>query len=273
VVDGSGPATTSPIGGLKRWLAHPLTRDVALDEPLSTARHRAIIEAKPFLKRLYAEWYERICALVPQGDQPMLEVGSGAGFLGAHIPRLVTSDLVPAHGVRLVLDARQLPFAAGTLRAILMVNVFHHISQPRAFLTEAARVVSVGGALIMLEPWLSRWSRFVYGNFHEEPFDPVVEQWEFPEGGRLTSANGALPWIVFQRDRARFEREFPQWKVEVVDLSVGGPFRYLLSGGVSLIGLTPAASFGAWRLVERALTPFMSHWAMFAIIRLTRVRP
>ena len=63
------------------------------------------------------------------------------------------------------------------------------------------------------------------------------------------------------------------WRLDAVDLSVGAPFRYLLSGGVSLIGLTPAGSFGAWRLVERALGPFMSHFAMFALIRPTRVHP
>jgi SAM-dependent methyltransferase len=258
---------------LKRLLTHPLARDVGLDEPVSTVRHRAIIEEKPFLKRLYAEWYEQMAALVPPGEQPVLELGSGAGFLAAHVPHLLTSDLVPVEGVKLVLDARQLPFGAGTLRAILMINVFHHISRPRAFLAEAARAVAPGGALIMLEPWRSRWSRLVYGAFHAEPFDADAPQWEFADGGRLTSANGALPWIVFHRDRGTFEREFPEWRVEAVDLSVGGPFRYLLSGGVSFIALTPARSFGAWRLVERALAPFMSHWAMFAIIRLTRVRP
>jgi len=90
---------------------------------------------------------------------------------------------------------------------------------------------------------------------------------QFAEGGRLTSANGAL------RDRATFEREFPEWRIDAVDLSVGAPFRYLLSGGVSLIGLTPASSFGAWRLLERALAPVMSRWAMFAMIRLPRVHP
>lgn len=258
---------------LKRWLAHPLMRDVGLDEPVSTIRHRAIIEEKPFLRRLYAEWYERLAALLPPGERPVLELGSGAGFLAAHVPNLVTSDVVPMQGVKLVLDARRLPFGDATVRAIAMINVFHHISQPRAFLAEAARIVAPGGAVIMLEPWLSRWSRLVYGRLHDEPFEPKAEEWEFAGGGRLTSANGALPWIVFQRDRARFEREFPEWRIDAVDLSVGGPFRYLLSGGVSLIALTPAGSFDMWRRVEGALSPFMSSWAMFALIRLARVRP
>lgn len=242
-----------------------------LDDSASTARHRAIIESKPFLKRLYAEWYGRIAAMVPPGERLVLELGSGAGFLAAHIPRLVTSDVVAVDGVKAVLDARHLPFQAGALRAIVMVNVFHHISRPRGFLAEAAQAVAPGGALIMLEPWRSRWSSFVYRSFHHEPFEPQAERWEFDEGGRLTAANGALPWIVFHRDRSAFECEFPEWRVDAVDLSVGGPFRYLLSGGVNLNALAPTASFGVWRLIERAFLPFMSHWAMFAVIRLTRV--
>jgi hypothetical protein len=50
-------------------------------------------------------------------------------------------------------------------------------------------------------------------------------------------------------------------------------FRNLLSDGGRLIALTPAESSGAWRLAARARAPFMSHWAMFGIIRPTRVRP
>jgi SAM-dependent methyltransferase len=255
---------------LKQWLSHPLARGLQLDAPDATSRHRAIIEQKPFLKRLYREWYDHVAAALPSGDGAVLEIGSGAGFLARQVPGLVTSDLVPVPGVRVVLDARHLPFHDGALRAIVMTNVFHHISRPRAFLAEAARAVRTGGSVVMLEPWLSRWSRAVYGSLHDEPFVPGAEQWEFPEGGRLSSANGALPWIVFRRDRETFEREFPQWQVDGISLDVGMPFRYLLSGGVSLRSLAPAATFGAWRALERALSPWMAHWAMFAVVRLRR---
>jgi len=255
---------------VKRWLAHPLARDLDLDAPDATARHRAIIEQKPFLRRLYAEWYDHVIAAVPSGDGAVLEIGSGAGFLAHRLPGLVTSDVVPVAGVSVVLDARHLPFRDGALRAIVMTNVFHHISRPRTFLTEAARAVRTGGAVVMLEPWLSSWSRVIYSSLHDEPFVPGAEQWEFPDGGRLSTANGALPWIVFRRDRARFEREYPQWRVDGVSLDAGMPFRYLLSGGVSLRSLAPAATFGAWRALERALSPWMAHWAMFARVTLRR---
>ena len=56
--------------------------------------------------------------------------------------------------------------------------------------------------------WVTRWSRWIYGRFHHEPFDPQRADWEFPLSGPLSGANGALPWIIFQRDREQFEREW-----------------------------------------------------------------
>jgi hypothetical protein len=45
------------------------------------------------------------------------------------------------------------------------------------------------------------------------------------------------------------------------------PLGYLLSGGVSMRGLMPGWTYGAWRAVDRLLSPSM---AMFAHIVLER---
>ncbi len=81
-------------------------------------------------------------------------------------------------------------------------------------------------------------------------------------------ANSALPWILFERDRARFEAEFPAWKVE--SITTGMPLCYLLSGGVSLRALTPAWSFGLWRGLERGLGPLNRLIGMYANVVLLR---
>ena len=62
--------------------------------------------------------------------------------------------------------------------------------------------------------------------------------WSFPEGHYMLNSNQALTWIVFDRDRDRFEREFPMLKLErrsfpaMVRLSDVGrsQFEGLLSG-------------------------------------------
>ena len=75
-------------------------------------------------------------------------------------------------GVDIVLDGLMLPLAGGVLRGIVMVDVLHHIPQPRRFFTEAARCVRPGGVIAMVEPWVTAWSKLIYGKLHHEPFRP-----------------------------------------------------------------------------------------------------
>jgi hypothetical protein len=146
--------------------------------------------------------------------------------------------------------------------------VLHHLPQPRAFLSEAARCVQPGGVLVMIEPWVTRWSRLIYGRLHHEPFEPAVQEWEFPPSGPLSGTNGALPWIIFERDRVQFEREFAEWQIQ--EIRLGMPFRYLVSGGISMKALMPGWTFSVWRRMENALRLWMKDLAMFALIVLKR---
>jgi hypothetical protein len=123
----------------------------------------------------------------------------------------------------------------------------------------------------MIEPWVSAWSSLVYTRLHHEPFLPAAAAWEFPAGGPLSAANMALPWIIFVRDRAQFDREFPQWRV--VSISPFMPFRYIASGGVSMRSLVPAWTFGFWTALERILSPWNEQLGMFARIVLERTGP
>ena len=120
----------------------------------------------------------------------------------------------------------------------------------------------------MIEPWVSGWSRFVYGYFHHEPFAPDVAEWSFPNVGPLSGANGALPWIIFSRDREEFQSDFPALQIDEVRPFL--PFRYLLSGGVGMRSLTPVFTDSLWCKLESSLNGQMPHFAMFAFIALHR---
>jgi len=247
---------------LRRLLAHPLTRGVDIDDPTTTQLRRRIIQEKPFLRAIYEDWYAQLTAALPTGT--VLELGSGAGFL----PNAITSDVFLVEGIDAVMDARSLPFRASSLAATVMVDVLHHVPDVGAFFGEAVRVLRPGGRIVMIEPWVTPWSRFVYRHLHHEPFLPEAATWEFPSVGPLSGANGALPWIVFVRDRARFEREFPS--LRIVSIKPMMPFIYLLSGGVSMRSFVPALTFRAFRAMERALAPLMPRLAMFAAITVER---
>jgi SAM-dependent methyltransferase len=251
---------------MRRLLAHPLARDLDLDDPQTTATRRRIVQSKGFLRQIYFEWYEAVLAALPPTDGPIVELGSGAGFLKDLFPDLITSDILHLKDLSVVLDAKEMPFQTGSLRAIVMIDVLHHLSRPRRFLREATRCVKPLGRLVMIEPWVTKWSRLVYSRLHHEPFDPESREWEFPMGGPLSGANGALPWILFQRDRLQFAAEFPQWGIKSIELQM--PISYLLSGGVSLREFAPAKAFARVRWLEARLEPWMDKLAMFAQITL-----
>lgn len=231
-------------------------------------RHRKRIQKNGFLRRIYQGWYETVQQNIPTGPGEILELGAGSGFLREVIPQVVSSDVVHLAGLSLVLDGQHLPFKADSLKAVLMIDVLHHLPEPEVFFREAARTVEPGGVIIMIEPWVSAWSRLIYKNFHHEPYDQDAASWRIPVSGPMAGANIALPWIIFQRDRERFLREFPEWGISAIVPET--PFRYLLSGGVRCSSLLPASSEPIFRGLENCLSAWMSSLAMFACIVLHR---
>jgi len=254
---------------LRRLLAHPLTVSLDLDSPETTRRRKQVISSKPFLKAIYNEWYAMLGRALPPGDGAVLELGSGAGYCGDFIPGLITSELFVCPDIRVVADAVRLPFPKNSLRAIVMTDVLHHMPQVRRFFAEALRCVRPGGKILMIEPWVTSWSRFVYARFHHEPFHPDATTWEFNSSGPLSDANIALPWIIFERDRNDFEKEFPEFSIEMNRPFM--PFRYIVSGGVGMRSLMPGFTHSAWAALERALEFEMKRLGMFAFLELRKI--
>ena len=122
---------------LKAWLAHPLTRGLDIDDPLTTHLRQQIIQEKSFLRQIYQEWYRGIVAALPAGDGAVLELGAGAGFMRDVVPDLITSELFYCPDIRVVLSGLSLPFRARSLRGIVMTDVPHHLPQARLFFGEA----------------------------------------------------------------------------------------------------------------------------------------
>jgi SAM-dependent methyltransferase len=251
-------------GLLQRILAHPLTRGMDIDDPRTTALRREIIQNKAFLKQIYCEWYARL-AVSMQHDSRFLELGSAAGFFRTFAPKLITSELFSTPGVDRIVDARHLPFGNAELDGIVMTDVLHHITDVARFFQEATRCIKAGGQVLMIEPWNTPWSKWVYQRLHSEPFQPDGG-WTIPNTGPLSGANGALPWILFERDRERFQEQFPEWRIESIELLM--PFSYLLSGGVSLRAFVPGWAYRPIRWIESHAN--QKQWAMFALIKLKK---
>jgi SAM-dependent methyltransferase len=249
-------------------LAYPLGKNISLDDPRTTLLRRRIIREKKFLEKIYQDWYRLLIDAIPAGQGTVLELGSGAGFLKEIQKTILTTEVFSCPGIDAVLDAQHLPFPQQSILAILMVDVLHHLPSVREFFRGANRCVLPGGVMAMIEPWNTSWSRWVYQHLHHEPFDPQTPEWEFSSTGPLSGANSALPWIVFVRDRSKFESEFPGWKIE--QLKPMMPFRYLVSGGVAMRPILPGGAYSLVCRVEKIIERWMNHLGMFAFIQLRR---
>ncbi len=241
----------------------------SLDDPRATIAHREIILNKPFLKKLYTEWYKEFFKnlSVKKGNK-YLEIGSGGGFLKNIFPEIITSDILPLPNVDMVVNAEEIPFSNGELSGIFMLNVFHHIPRPWMFLKEAERSLKHGGKVVMIEPANTPFARFIYKKFHHEPFDEKGPR-EITPGNPLSNSNQALPYIYFQRDIEVFEKEFRGLKI--VDIKYHSPFIYIFSGGVSRSALLPYFMYPAVRLFEKILSPFNRYLGLFCTVELERV--
>ena len=243
--------------------------DLPLDAPERTLVHKEIILSKPFLKNLYIEWYGTFVDefnKLPPGK--VVELGSGGGFLKELLPTILSSDILHLPSNDMTFSALNMPFDDGSISGLFMVDTFHHLPDASSFLSEADRVLEENGKLIMIEPANSLWGRFIYSYFHHEPFNPDGN-WQISDSGPLTGANGALPWIVFVRDKAIFNKVFP--KLEIEEITFHSPLRYLLSGGVSFKQIVPDISFPFFRGIDNFLVSLSKQLSMFMTIKIKKV--
>lgn len=245
---------------LRGWLLNRSVRSLDADSVDFSMAHRQAVREKAILRRLFESFYRecRSMDLRYFGNCPgrRLEIGSGAGIVNEIFPDMITSDVKLLPFVDIVLNAAALPFSEGSLRSIYAINVFHHLADPRAFLREALRVLYPGGGVILIEPFYGLLARWLFKNLHAaEGFDPEAPDWErLHDSGPFSNANQALSYLVFKRDRARFESEFPG--LRLLCTRPHTHLWYLVSGGANFRQLAPDRFTPAVRLAERMLAPF-----------------
>jgi len=251
----------------------PEVRDIQdLDDPAVTLLHARIIQNKPILKKLYTNFYRQFQQAIPDwGKKFLVELGSGGGFIKEVVNNVTTSDILKLPNVDKVFSALDMPFENSSVDAFFMIDVLHHITAPRAFFKEALRCLKIGGKIIMIEPANTFWSRIIYKNFHHELFDAQAG-WELTEdeGRPVSQGNGAIPWIIFCRDRQIFEKEFPALKI--IGIRNHTPLCYLLSGGLTLRQLVPSFTYPIVSAAEFILSPFRNFLGMFQTVELQKLK-
>jgi SAM-dependent methyltransferase len=234
------------------------------------AAHRAVWARKPALRAVYERWFaalHRACASTP----PIVELGCGPGFFKERHPDLIATDAIANPYADAIVEAAALPFRGGRVGSIVLLDVFHHLPRPLAFLEEAARVLRPGGRLAMIEPWVGLAGRVFYRWIHHEECDLGVDPtapWSAERKGAM-EGNAALPYLYFG-PRGRFDRlGLP---LRVVRCEPFAALPWLLSGGFQGIGFLPKALLPGAERLDRVLSTAPRLMALRCLLVIERTR-
>jgi len=213
-------------------------------------QHRAIWAARPELCAVYQEWFAQLLRWV-EGLHPMVEIGAGPGFFKAYCPQLISTDVIPTPYVDVVCDAGSLPFQSGSVGALVMVDVLHHLPKPLEFLAEAGRILHPGGRLAMIEPWITVPSYLLYRYFHHEDCSLAVDvRRPFGEVGKEAfDGNAAIPFKLLKQCQSGA----PALCLLQAEPFLGLP--YLATLGFKRARPIPQTLLGMARVCERFLSP------------------
>jgi SAM-dependent methyltransferase len=205
----------------------------------------------------------------------VLEIGSGVSPLSNIYPSVLTSDVLKLDYLDYRFDCHRIdrfePVADGSLDVITLTNVLHHLKRPIEFLNKAAKKLKPRGMIIATEPYFSLLSTLIYKYLHHEPVDFSVQKPELAEvPGPLSSANGPLPWLIFERPEWRKELE-RQFKFEHGRFRPFTSISYFATGGISHRIPLPGAIYRPLFAVDLWLSRlFPRMLASFFTITLTR---
>lgn len=253
-----------------KFLELPEAKGLDLDSPETTIKRKNIIHKKKFLFFLYSDFYKKFLQVTERvKGKNLVEIGSGAGFLKDIIPDVILSDTFKLPWLNLVFSAEAIPFKDKSISEFFMLDVLHHIPNPESFFHEAFRCLKPGGRIVMIEPYMSIFGRFIFKYFHYEPCKET-DSWNIPKEGPLSGANSALPYIIFKRDRDKFEKKFPQLKI--IRITPHTPLLYLLSGGLTMRALVPDFTYKFFKVIEFCLKPISNYFSMFCTIMLEKTK-
>jgi len=187
-----------------------------LDVPHETPGSAAVFERQ----------FQRVIDHLPLAPGPgaIAEVGCGKGHflaqaarnIGPDGPALVGIDLsravhaLPGKGLAgLRADGEALPFADGSLRAMVYDGALHHLIDYRAALHDAHRTLAPGGRIVIFEPVSSPFTRLVHRVLdpfvfqqveYESPIDQEYKH-AFLEAPVLETLDAlGMPWTLERTD-------------------------------------------------------------------------
>jgi len=205
----------------------------------TTLRNRARLGANKNLLFWYRELYRDQFKEFPNpAALSILEIGSGTSPLKQFLPNVITSDVLELDYLDLVFNCHEIDkldaIKDNSLDVITLTNVLHHLKSPVEFLNRAAIKLRSGGKVIATEPFFSLLSTPIWKHLHHEPVDFEISEPELAQAyGPLTSANQALPWLIFFERHDWLQRLNENYDIESCAIRPFTALSYMATGGIS----------------------------------------
>ncbi len=213
---------------------------------------------KPSLQKSYRAFHELIAQYLVESEKGQtVELGSGIGNIKDTIPNCLRTDLFPNPWIDQVENAYELSFSNESVSNLILFDVFHHLRYPGPALTEAFRVCTPRGRLIIFEPCISLLGRIVYGPLHAEPLALNEEiTWQAPAGW----SPGDVDYYAAQGNASRvflggeYQELLKSWKL--VYKQRLSAISCIATGGYSMPKLYPDFAYPLIRGIDSILDYF-----------------
>lgn len=236
--------------------------------PDKLARHREIWKKKKIIRDIYTAWYKQILKDLYPGNGRTFELGAGSGNFKEFKPEVIAADIEYCPWLDITFDAHNMPFKKNTAANIVMIDVLHHLAHPAAFFHEAARTLETGGRIVLVEPFPTPFSLFIYKRFHPEPFIMDVDYLKKTSLSVSSvasvakikkkdpwEANQAAAYLLFFKHRKTFLNHFGK-EFKIIKRKRMSCILYPASGGFENKAMIPDALIPLFKLLEILLVPF-----------------
>ena len=189
---------------------------------------REIWNKKTNLRVCYKNWLKIIKPFVVEGET--LEVGAGTGLTkDIWEGEIITSDILETPWVDKILDAQDIDLPESSFQNILGIDIIHHLKKPYSFFNESLKILSNGGKLILIEPWITPISFIFYKLMHHEK---IIFSHDYLKNSRNPwNGNMAVPNLIFSSKGKNFIEKYPDFEIEIMkkisffDFQITGGFK------------------------------------------------
>lgn len=225
------------------------------------AKHKKVWENKKILRDIYTKWYKKILKDLSSKDGKTIELGAGSGNFKEFKPDTISSDVEKCEWLDMCFDAHNMPFEDKSVVNIVMVDVLHHLSNPIKFCKEASRVLQKNGRILIIEPFPSPFSLFIYKLFHPEPFIMDVDYFKEKniEKKDPWDSNQAISYLLFFKHKKKFNKMFKS-DFKILKKHKMSCILYPASGGFENKAMIPDFLIPVFKFLEILLMPF--RWLM-----------